>query len=138
MRDKPSLFRKVMWVLAAGQFLLLIDVSLAHYDSGLLILWQWLPLAVLPVVLLVTLLALFSPGPSLRTAFRVVSVAAVLLGLTGFVLHGRAGFFDVLRDGMSFSAWVSALRVPPVLAPLSIAGLGVLGLLAVGHWDEST
>lgn len=137
MASRSPLFRKVMWVLAAGEFLLLVDVALAHYDSGLLILWQWLPLAVLPVVLLVTLLALFAPGPALRPALRVVSVAAVLLGLAGFALHGNAGLFDALRDGEPFTVWVSALRVPPVLAPLSIVGLGVLAWLLAAHWDES-
>ena len=108
MASKSSLFRKVMWVLAAGEFLLLV-----------------------------TLLALFAPGPALRPALRVVSVAAVLLGLAGFALHGNAGLFDALRDGEPFTVWVSALRVPPVLAPLSIVGLGVRAWLLAAHWDES-
>ncbi len=131
MWQRLSLQRLVTWLLVGGYLTLFVETFLDHRGT-----WDAHPLAYTPVVtaLLLSaalLLAAASWRPGPRAAAGWLCLASVLVGLTGLVLHNE----DRLEDGFDFAS--GAVLIPPLLAPLAFAGLGLLGWVILSRkWPE--
>ena len=101
---------------------------LEHFESVL----QWIPLALLAVVLVSG--ATVARWPSSRTVriFQAVMLLCVVAGLAGVYLHYRGNIeFELerepLRRGLALF-WEASRGATPALAPGAMAQLGLFGL----------
>ncbi len=133
--SKPRIAQRVaVLLLLLGLALLLVEVRFEH-QAVLGKKWQaWIPIAYTLAMLVAGGfgLALWSQGG--RMILKLGFVIAPLVGLTGFWLHSK---------GDPWMAMCMVLKVvcmmpgkipldgggPPVLAPLALTGLGLLGLV---------
>ena len=120
---RPGLLLEVFVLLNLG--FLTFDIYLAHSVNGFRQRAEYIPLyfsALAPVVLLVGL-AFQSKRPWVWNALGyVVGAAAILVGLTGVVLHLDSSFFyERTIRSLTYSA--------PFAAPLAYTGLGFLLVL---------
>lgn len=103
---------------------------LEHTENG----FQWLPLIVLGLTLVVTILLANRPSPRLIRLFRAVMIIAVLVGALGVYLHydGNTEFeLEMDPDARGFGLLWSALHgATPALAPGALVQLGLLGLIS--------
>lgn len=95
-------------------------------------LWQWIPLVLLAVSVLVAIWFFVQrDGLSLR-AFQVTMGAFVIAGITGLVLHYRGNVEFELEMYASLHGldlfWEAMRGATPVLAPGTMIELGLLGL----------
>lgn len=104
---------------------LTLDISLAHSVNGFRRSAEYLPLlfsAVSPVILLVGMILRRRSIAVWKNLGYFVGWAAILLGLTGVILHLDSSFFyDRTLRSLTYSA--------PFAAPLAYTGLGFLLLL---------
>lgn len=116
-------------VFAALAFLMIfLQVVLFHSRQNFRHWTMWLPVLETPVASLLLLSYVFYPLPLLKTTTALFLSIGALSGLSGFALHTsgvgqRVGGYtaDNFRVG------------PPVMLPLMIAAISVLGLLAI-YW----
>lgn len=129
MCQRLSLQRLVTWLLVGGYLTLFVETFLDHRGT-----WEAHPLAYTPPVTalllsaaLLVAAASWRPGP--RAAAGWLCLVSVLVGLTGLVLHNE----DRLEDGFDFAS----VLIPPLLAPLAFAGLGLMGWVMLSRkWPE--
>src|SRR5450755_1784017 len=117
---------------------LTLDIALAHSVNGFRRPLEYLPLffsAVAPLILLAGLLLRNRSIAVWKDLGYLVGWAAILLGLTGVILHLDSSFFyDHTLRSLTYSA--------PFAAPLAYTGLGFLLLLnrmvesQTGEWTE--
>ena len=155
--DPYAPLRRVLLVLvlAGAGGLALELLLLEHYDSP----WQWAPLALLALVLLVGGMVAARPGRRLLRAFQGLMALCAAAGLLGVYLHYSGNVEFELEDDPSRSGlvlfWEAIRGATPALAPGALAQLGLLGLavtfrhpllrsspsdprtVAVGHQDPS-
>ena len=111
---------------AAG---LLVELGLLeHFDS----VTQWIPLALLVVVLGATGAVYFRRGPGTVRFFQGVMALCVVTGVIGVYLHYRGNVeFELERDGSLHGLhlfWEAIRGATPALAPGALSQLGLLGL----------
>jgi hypothetical protein len=130
----PRLRQLLMLLLAAqilgvGAELLLIE----HWEG----VWQWTPLGLLAVGLVVLAGHAIIRNRISRRAFQGVMVLFVLAGVLGTWLHydGRAEFRQELDSSLAgwrlFWSAMTGSSTPPVLAPGVMIQMGCLGLVAL-------
>ena len=120
---------RLMRFTAAAWLLLWLDLSLGHVSAGFPHPAMWLPFLLLPVTAGVAWAAACRPSAWWTRLVRVTSYGAILLGLLGFLFHLLRLVHDV-KGAISWQVLVRLVRYPPLLAPLAITGVGLLGLLA--------
>lgn len=101
---------------------------LEHFDSTA----QWIPLALLVIVLGATVAVGRRHGPRTLRVFRGVMALCVAAGGVGIYLHYRGNVeFEVERDGSLRGLqlfWEAIRGATPTLAPAALSQLGLLGL----------
>lgn len=126
--DGP-LHRILLALVLLGAAGLLVELALLeHYDS----VSQWIPLALLVVVLGAAVAVQVRPGPRTVRFFQAVMALCVVTGAVGLVLHYRGNVeFELERDGSLHGLrlfWEAIRGATPALAPGALSQLGLLGL----------
>ncbi len=121
-------------VLAGAGGLALELLLLEHYDSP----WQWAPLALLALVLLVGGVVAARPARRVLRAFQGVMALCTAAGALGVYLHFRGNVEFELEGDPSRSGivlfWEAIRGATPALAPGALSQLGLLGLaVALRH-----
>ena len=115
-------------VLAGAGGLALELLLLEHYDSP----WQWAPLALLALVLLVGGAVAARPRRRLLRAFQGLMALCAAAGAIGVYLHYRGNVEFELETDPSRSGlvlfWEAIRGATPALAPGALAQLGLFGL----------
>lgn len=124
----PRQDRRLCLFTGLGFLLVWLDISLGHVSAGLEHPGMWAPLIFLPCAATVSMLTAIRAGESLSRVFRVICRAAVLIGILGFFFH-FARLLKELKGAVQWEVVMRLMRYPPLLAPLAVSGLGVLGLL---------
>lgn len=132
---QPSIAQKLAVVLLLGGLaLLLVEVRFEH-QAVLGKKWQaWIPLAYTAIMLIAGPLGLFFWNRGGRFLLCAGFALAPLLGLIGFWFHSKADPWLALSRVYNV-VWMTPGKIPldvggpPVLAPLALAGLGMLGLV---------
>ena len=118
-------------VLAGAGGLALELLLLEHFDSP----WQWAPLALLALVLLVGGALAARPQRRLLRTFRGLMALCTTAGLLGVYLHYRGNVeFELESDpsrGGIVLFWEAVRGATPALAPGALSQLGLLGLAVV-------
>ena len=128
--EATLLRRALIAIVVLGTAGLLAELGLLeHWDDP----WQWAPLVLLGVGLLLALAAALRPGPRVLRAFRGLMALYLLAGLLGVFLHYRGNVeFEREREpslrGLPL-VWEALRGATPALAPGALAQLGLLGLL---------
>jgi hypothetical protein len=101
---------------------------LEHFDS----VSQWIPLALLVVVIGAVVGVLARRGPRAVRFFQAVMALCVVTGAVGILLHYRGNVeFELERDGSLRGLrlfWEAIRGATPALAPGALSQLGLLGL----------
>jgi len=132
---EPSTLAAVRWLLLAlltlgmlgtGLDLVLLD----HYEDA----WQWPPLALMVVGLLIIAWIAARRSRAAIRALRWTMWLFVLAGVAGLMLHynGNREFqkeLDPALSGWPLFVKVITAKAPPAMAPASMIQLGLLGLL---------
>jgi hypothetical protein len=120
--------------------LLLVTVGLVGTAADLLLLehyedaWQWPPLGLIGLALLVVGWLSVSDRPIVVMLLRTIMVGLIVAGSVGIGLHysGNREFqreIDPTLDGWALIQTVMRAKAPPALAPAGLIQLGMLGLL---------
>ena len=103
---------------------------IGHYEDR----WQFVPLGLLAVVILVTGAYLRRPGETLRRVVAGVMWACIVCGLAGSWLHYRGNTEferEMYPDRVGFELLRESLTgATPVLAPGTMTVIGLFGLVA--------
>ncbi|MDH5506315.1 MAG: hypothetical protein OEZ02_03765 [Anaerolineae bacterium] len=126
----------VLLVAAVNEIILGLDVYLAHNISGTIVPYEWIPIIFGPLagvlLLLVGLVALRFRPFATRLA-TVIFFSSVIVGVLG-------SYFHLIRASLPAAPFGQQLSVdllvwaPPILGPISFAGVAILGLSAA--WIE--
>ena len=105
-------------------------LALGHYEDQ----WQLVPLFVLSVALTSAVLQLTLGGPVALRLLRAVSIAMMLAGVAGIILHYRGNLEFQRETYPDLAGWdllvkIIHSKVPPAMAPGVMAQLGLLGLI---------
>ena len=128
---------QVMLLMASvNEFFLGVDIYLAHSQSGTIIPREWIPIIFGPIAGLLLgaagLLAL--RRRNLATVFaNGVFGLSILVGLLGAYWHVRRAILPTAPPGQEVSVDLLVWG-PPVLAPLTFALVGLIGISAA--WRE--
>ena len=128
MTDSP-LRQFLLALVVVGAVGLLAELALLeHFES-----WtQWIPLALLVVVVTAAILVVTWRTPGALRFFRAVMALCVLTGVVGVFLHYRGNVeFEIERDGSLHGIglfWEAIRGATPALAPGALSQLGLLGL----------
>ena len=128
-RGDSPLHRMLLALVLLGAAGLLAELALLeHFDS----VSQWIPLALLAVVLGAVVAVQVSRGPRTVRFFQVVMGLCVVTGAVGVFLHYRGNVeFELERDGSLHGLrlfWEAIRGATPSLAPGALTQLGLLGL----------
>jgi len=124
---------RVLTLLLAGAFAgLTMDIRVEHVAVVHEHRVAWTPIVYCALMTLATLLTCLVWSPRARTIMIPLYLLAFVVGGTGFYLHNDGHIVTALTG--TLSAWTDSTlnhaEGPPQLAPLSLAGLGLLGILA--------
>lgn len=124
--------RLLIAVVALGFLFLSLDSFLEHYFTQKQIRpYQWIPVVFGSVAFPISLVALVRLNRITSRILGFVCLLSVLVGGWGFYFHATA-IWQMIDSPFEWSFLFSAVRYgPPMLAPLSFAGLGTLGLVGV-------
>jgi len=126
-----SLNKVIVLVLIAGFAMLVVDLRSEHVDVVRRNWLAWIPIVYSGAMVVLGAAALAGWERGGRQALLIAFAAAFLVGGFGFWFHNHG---DLVSGVLTvLSAWTKPLHhedVPPPLAPLSFAGLGLLGSLA--------
>lgn len=129
-RDAAAPLRRILLALVLLSTLgLLVELLLLeHFDS----LTQWLPLALLVLVLAVNVVLVVRPGRRAIRLFQLLMLLCVATGVLGIWLHyrGNVEFALELHPELRGLAlfWEATRGATPTLAAGALSQLGVLGL----------
>lgn len=131
--------RLALWLLLVGIAGVGLElVLLEHYEDP----WQWTPLALLAIGLVVGGALVARPAPATVQALRALMASYVLAGGVGVYLHLKSNleFERELRPSMAGTElMIETLRgAMPALAPGAMAQLGLLGLLVTFRHPSSS
>ncbi len=123
--------RVVEWFVVANFAFLGGDILVAHQENSFDRPAEWVPVVFSGLATLALLPMAFGKRATLwRVVDRIVAVGAVLVGLTGMILHLKSAFFqEETLQNLVYSA--------PFLAPLAYVGVGLLLLLVRLEAPES-
>lgn len=115
--------RAVEWFIVSNIAFLGFDILVAHQENRFERRAEWAPVVFSGLATLALLpMAFGRGGAAWRAAERAVASAAIVVGVTGMVLHLKSAFFEEQTLGnLVYSA--------PFLAPLAYVGVGLLLLL---------
>ena len=119
---------KLILFAAAGFMFLWLDIAFGHVSAGLKHPGMWLPLLFLPCAVVVSALTALRTTPVRQRLFRIACQGALVIGILGFAFH-LARLLNDLRGVIQWNVLMRLVRYPPLLAPLAVSGLGMLGLL---------
>jgi hypothetical protein len=126
-----TLNKVIVLILIAAFAMLVVDLRSEHVDAVRRDWQAWIPIVYSSAMVVLGAAALAGWKRGGRQALLIAFAAAFIVGGLGFWFHNDghlvSGVLTVL------SAWTKPLHhedVPPPLAPLSFAGLGLLGTLA--------
>ena len=132
---EPSTLNALRWLVLAlltfGMLGTAMDLLLlAHYEDA----WQWPPLALIVVGLLVVAWIALRESSGAIAALRWTMGLFVVAGAAGLLLHynGNREFqkeLDPALSGWPLFVKVVTAKAPPALAPAGMIQLGLLGLL---------
>jgi hypothetical protein len=127
--DDGPLRRMLLGLVFLGAAGLLVELGLLeHFDS----VTQWIPLALLVVVLGATVGVYVRRGRGTVRFFQAVMALCVVTGVIGVYLHYRGNVeFELERDGSLHGLqlfWEAIRGATPALAPGALSQLGLLGL----------
>lgn len=124
-------------LLLGGIFLLLAEIRFEH-QAVLADKWQsWIPIVYLSLMLIAGLIGVLTLETVGRKLLVVAFSGLVVLGFLGFTFHSQGKplqrlsnvmLVDFSRPGQ-LTAGDNSDIVPPILAPLSLVGLGAIGIL---------
>jgi hypothetical protein len=101
--------------------------------------YAWVPIIYSGLMFVAGLIGLAAWDTWGRQALMVLFAAGFVVGVLGYYFHSGGHLLHPLR--LLFSVWggkhPDPVEKPPVLAPLSFAGLGALGLLACSNRFQS-
>lgn len=124
-------------LLLGGIFLLLAEIRFEH-QAVLAEKWQsWIPIAYLSSMLLVGPIGILTIEKFGRILLVILFAGLMILGIVGFGFHSQgkplARLNNVISVDLSRPGQLTASdsndTVPPLLAPLSLVGLGAIGVL---------
>ncbi len=122
---------KVVVILLAFVFLgLFFDLRYEHVDKLRHHTLAWIPIVYSGAMVIACLLGLSSWERQGRQALFYAFAVGIAVGLLGFLLHNGKHIISDLAEVLL--AWVKPEHLsdhPPTLAPLTFAGLGVVGML---------
>ncbi len=123
--------RSIEWFVVANLAFLGLDILVAHQENAFERRAEWVPVVFSGLgTLLLVPTALGLRAGLWRVADRAVAVGAILVGVTGMVLHLKSAFFvEQTLGNLVYSA--------PFLAPLAYVGVGLLLLLVQMEAPES-
>lgn len=126
----------MLLMVAFNEFMLAVEIYLAHSISGTIVPYEWIPIifgVIAGVILGFAGFVALRNRPLAMWISIPTFLASILVGLLGAYFHvSRAvlsGAPAGQQIGISLTIWA-----PPVLAPLTFALVGVLGLSAI--WAE--
>jgi len=127
--DNSPLRRILLALVVFGAAGLLVELGLLeHFDSTL----QWIPLALLVVVLGSATAVGMKGGLGAVRFFQVVMALCVVTGAVGVFLHYKGNVeFELERDGSLRGLqlfWEAIRGATPALAPGALSQLGLIGL----------
>ena len=111
-----------------GFLFLWLDIFIGHVGSGLHNIFMWIPLVMLPVVMVISVMTAFRATKFNLKFFYFIYYLVILVGMAGFYFHLLRLMGD-LKGQIQWEVLIRLMRYPPLLAPLSVSGLGILGLL---------
>ena len=123
----------MMLMVAINEMFLGVDIYLAHSVSGTIVPREWIPIIFGPIAGAVFLLA----GIIAVRRRRLATGIAVVVSLVSIVVGLLGAYFHVIRAILPFGPAGQQVTVdylvwaPPVLAPLTFALVGVLGISAI-------
>lgn len=122
--------RFLIVVVCFGFLFLTLDSFLEHYFTQKQIRpYQWIPIIFGLVAFPISLTAVVRLNPVTSRILGAVCLVSVLVGGWGFYFHVTA-IWRTIDTPFEWSFLSSGLRYgPPMLAPLSYGGLGLLGLV---------
>ena len=128
-----SLARLLMLVTLGAYLGVLTDVRLEHVDRVRHQWIPWIPIIYAGVMAVLCLIAVVAWKPMTRRLVFWLSLLAFVVGGLGYWYHNDGNVVGPMTQAAG--AWYDpAVKhpedAPPALAPLSFAGLGLLGLLA--------
>ncbi|HEX4797408.1 MAG TPA: hypothetical protein VH370_26675 [Humisphaera sp.] len=124
---------RVLMLLLGGAFVgLMMDIRVEHVDVVHRRSVAWLPILYCGLMAVASVGATFVWNSRARRLMIVLFLLAFLVGGTGFFLHNQGHIGEAITGPVH--AWIdpkmSHSDSPPQLAPLSFAGLGMIGILA--------
>lgn len=128
---------QIMLLMAAlNEMLLGLDVFLAHESSGTIVPYEWIPIIFGPLAGLGLLLA----GLVALRRRAIANLLATGVFISSIVVGVLGSYFHFVRASLPigvFGRWLSLdmlVWAPPILGPITFAGIAVLGLSAA--WSE--
>ncbi|GAB6179514.1 hypothetical protein JCM14036_08330 [Desulfotomaculum defluvii] len=128
MWDGWPISRIILLFSALALFLIFVQVTLLHYRQNFRHWAMWAPVLGTPIIGMLLLTLVFYNIPWLRAITGIFCAAGVLSGLVGFGLHVEGVGERV--DGYRMQNFLVG---PPVILPLMVAAISVLGLIAL-YW----
>ena len=118
-----------LMILGTGLELVLLE----HYEDG----WQWVPVIIFGLALLLFVVLLVKPAAFLLRAFRGLMVLSMLSGFLGVYFHLMANWEFETELHPTYSTWDlltnSLTGALPALAPGSMVVFGLLGIITSAH-----
>lgn len=127
----PALRRLLLGLVTFVMLGTVVDlVLLEHYEE----VWQWVPLVMLGVALMVVAWVALAGSARAVLTLRIAMVLVVCTGLLGVVMHfnGSREFqneMDPALEGWALFVKVMRAKAPPTLAPAAMLQAGLVGVL---------
>jgi hypothetical protein len=147
IRDVDHTVRRFELDVARGQFQRFLAIATAffallaggeaffeHLRGSFSQRWMWTPVWISPLVVVAGVVAALDPKLA-RSVLPVTAAASLVDGLLGFYLHLR-GVEKMAGGKRNF--WFNFVMGPPLLAPLLLCAVGLMGLIASGLRTERT
>jgi hypothetical protein len=134
-RSASRLRNALLAVVVIGTLGLIAELLLLDHTEEFT---QWLPLAMLSLVLAGAAFVAVRPGRLALRVFQLLMLAVIATGVAGVVLHYRSNVEFELEMNAAISGreliWRSLKGAVPALAPGALAQLGLVGLVFTwGH-----
>lgn len=126
----------VLLMAALNEILVGVETYLAHSIGGTIRSGEWIPIIFGPVagvLLLVAGLIAMRKRQTANIIASLVLLASMVVGILGSYFHLHRAILSTAPVGQQFTAMI-LVYAPPLLAPLTFALIGILGISAV--WEE--
>jgi hypothetical protein len=130
--NRLPLSRVLILLLAGGFAGLMMDIRVEHVDAVRERSIAWLPIIYSGVMAIACGAGFVFWSKTARLILMPLFLLAFIIGGMGFYFHNEGNLKEVLKN--SVNAWTDPTMDhpdgPPQVAPLSFAGLGMIGILA--------